>query len=261
MLGSLTLLTCAAKANCDDGKTEGWDQANQAMLLQGCQIRSEVKACPVGSPFSWYTEYFSEPPCTAKSVPTNSTPNAWSNCDDQQQGVIISAFKEAREWLIRSDDRLQAFLRDPESPQSKAVATALRKHFGMSRAEAESGGFASAQSVLKNIERLEAKIGQPVTGTCSAANAPSPNSAPDEQRIGIASATSDSNHFTYAPIFFQRGPPAQGTTVIHEMTHSWLHFSDSSYEDQGKYPGRSGVAIENPASYGGFIRDIGTGKH
>jgi hypothetical protein len=284
----LTFVARNAQANCDDNKSEGYEQAYQESTEKGCQINSRIVRCKKG----WFTQYYSEPPCKVRSKPPDAISpnrgrrpgtgqarpnkskqvNAWSNCSDEQQRTILSAFREARLWLINSDNRLQPFTQNPRSQQFQFVATGLQKHFGFTQAEIESQGSVSPQAVLTNIRHLEQNIGEPrererslpgpsraVTGACGTMNSESSNSTPNETRIGVAGAPMiDTNHFNYAPLFFTRDSNSQATTILHEMSHTWLHFDDNSYEDQpSKYPGRPGVAIMNPASYAGFVRDIG----
>jgi len=253
--------------NCDDGKSEGWEAANKAFTEQGCNINSRIKKCPNGA---WYTEYYSEPPCNPPSKPQLKKPpedipldnpgaGAWSNCSDAQQRKIIKAFKLARVWVIKSDERLQAYIEHAGAPQSR-ISTALKTHFRLTGGTTDLQDGVSPDTVLQNIRQLEANLGATVTGACADADVESPNSklGVGDKRVGIASAPDDNtNHFNYAPSFFKRDPGSQAVTVIHEMAHSWLHFGDTSYEDQKDYPGRPGVATQNPASYGGFIRDAG----
>ena len=249
-------------SSCEDGKSEGWDQAYEDFTHRGCQLKSRIVTCPKGS---WYTEYYSEPPCTAPSKTSAPTPvdsgepqNAFIECSENQIKTITAAFKKARGWIENTDNQLSDFLAGPSS-KSPTVAAALHKHFNLGDGKNSDLGTdtGEAQTVLKNIRTLEKNLGG-FGGVCARSDSESPNSTKDLKRTGIAAAPSpNSNDFTYAPLFFKRTADQQATTIVHEMTHAWLGFDDNSYEDQAGYSGRSGVAIMNPASYGGFVRVVG----
>ena len=230
---------------------QGWDECKEIVACGGlCDYK--IVLCGNGQ---WYTAWFVTRPCpNAVSNPAES-----GGCSADQRKIVQSAFTTADKMLNRAIELLSKNIDNPS--KNKCVSAALKNNFGWPSDRDAPGEEGIPRRVLKNLETLESKMSGRAETDCASQDQRSPNAetTEDQRMIRAWAPFEDSNHFVFYPTYFANtfDSARQATTIIHEMAHSWLHFSDEGmYSDRAGYPGRPLAAVEHPDSYAHFALDI-----
>jgi hypothetical protein len=173
--------------------------------------------------------------------------------------------------LLRAEDALIEYGKSPAKTSNRKVAIALKKHFNWTPAvldlPLECGKLNDVPGkVLDVVGTLLGKqqggITVPPEAICSHNDQQTERihaKFPGDITTIAASALEDNtNCFMYTRKYFSSTPEFRAKVIVHEMCHSWgIMTDDPFYEGHDGYPGDFRVAMRNPDSFAGLIRDIG----
>ena len=173
---------------------------------------------------------------------------------------VNEAVRTATSWLTNAGRLMEGFIRDPASPSSKKVASALHKHFGWNP---NTGDFLSSKlpgEIVKQVNQLSQALKGPFNARLASHRRFNLDKKTCQLRQVNASPDADCvTCMLLYPHFFERESSALPTTLLHEMLHNLNNWGDppNSQEDESGYGSSVTGMFENPASYAGLIRDLG----
>lgn len=198
-------------------------------------------------------------------TPASSKTASSSGLSHAQQVEYRASVERAAGWLPNTLRQWEGFVDALHRGKSlpPRVTRALEKNFGWTNTAADNK---SLPNIQKAVADLESQLHADLPAIFHAERAESPMSAPKQRRwIRAKPLIRDdgtARGLILFPDFFNGASDARARTVIHEVLHTlerpggW-DWHDVAQEDQPKERGRLQRYLMNPASYAGFIHDLG----
>jgi hypothetical protein len=172
-------------------------------------------------------------------------------------GQIRSAISTAKSWMRLAIPMLDLFRMGRLSEEQRTVvSTAIRDNFNT----ADPSPYltllpeAPIDTILNNFKAIEQALNQPMHFFCTTACLPGDLAwvLSNPESFGLPQGI-----INICEGFFQCGPPAQATTIIHERAHEAIGAKDHFYEMSGGYASMATMtALENADSYAVAARQI-----